>query len=132
MKYLATLFLVVSLGGVGVFGSAVLDMGPSHSGGCIASAVDGGICPTSIVDMTLHHISVIQALTTTVLPVSSLIFLIAFLLLASISILLFHKKLLYPKFKLLVRRIRELALDSLYTRQTVTSWLSLFELSPAL
>jgi hypothetical protein len=135
MKYLTSLLLIMSFVGIGVLGSSLFDhsMIDGSSGGCIASAIDGVDCPTSIMDMTLHHVSALQTLTTTVVPpVSSWLLLLASLLLVGVSILLFYKNLLLPQLKLLPQRLRELTLDSLYNQQKITSWLSLFELSPAL
>ena len=135
MKYLASLLLIMSFVGIGVFGSALFDhaMMDGSNGGCVASAIDGTACPTSIMDMTLHHVSALQTLTTTVVPpISSWLLLLASLLLAAISILLFYKDSLLPNLELLPQRLRDLTLDSLNSQQKITSWLSLFELSPSL
>ena len=135
MRYLATTLLILSFLGIGIFGSALFDhaMMDGSSSGCIASAVDGTECPTNIVDMTSHHISALQTLTTTVVPpISSWLLLLASLLLISVSILLFYKDQLLPKLVPLPQRLRDLTLQSLFSRQKVTSWLSLFELSPSL
>jgi len=135
MKYLATLLLIVSFAGMGIFGFSLFDhaMMDGSNSGCVASAIDGTVCPTSIMDMTLHHISALQTITTTVVPpISGLLLLLASLLLISVSILLFYKDQLLPKLGLLPQRLRDLTLSSLYSRQRITSWLSLFELSPSL
>lgn len=135
MKYLATLFLIVSFVGIGIFGSALFNhaMMDGSNSGCVASAIDGTACPTSIMDMTLHHISALQTLTTTVVPpISSWLLLLASLLLISVSVLLFYKNSLLPRLELLPQRLRDLTLHSLFSQQKITSWLSLFELSPAL
>ena len=134
MKYLATLLLIMSFVGVGIFGFALFDhaMMDGSNGGCVASAIDGTECPTNIVAMVSHHVSAIQTLTTT-LPVSSnWLLLLASLLLVSVSIFLFYKDLLLPKLESLPQRLRDLILHSLYSKQRITSWLSLFELSPSL
>ena len=135
MKYLATFLLIMSFVGIGIFGSTLFDhaMMDGSDSGCVASALDGTACPTSIMAMTLHHVSALQALTTTVVPpISSLLLLLASLLLISVSIFLFYKNLLLPKLEFLPQRLRDLTLHSLYSKQRITSWLSLFELSPAL
>ncbi len=135
MKYIASLLLIMSFLGIGILGSVLFDhaMMDGSSSGCIASAVDGTECPTSIVDMTSHHISALQTLTTTIVPpISSLLLLLASLLLISVSILFFYKDQLLPKLVPLPQRLRDLTLHSLFSRQKVTSWLSLFELSPSL
>jgi len=134
MKYLATLLLITSFVGVGIFGFALFDhaMMDGSNGGCVASAIDGTECPTNIVAMVSHHVSAIQTLTTT-LPVSSnWLLLLASLLLVSVSIFLFYKDFLLPKLESLPQRLRDLTLHSLYSKQRILSWLSLFELSPSL
>ena len=134
MKYLATLLLIMSFVGVGIFGFALFDhaMMDGSNGGCVASAIDGTECPTNIVAMVSHHVSAIQTLTTTLPASSNWLLLLASLLLVSVSIFLFYKDLLLPKLESLPQRLRELTLHSLYSRQRITSWLSLFELSPSL
>src|SRR3989338_5697873 len=94
MKYLATLLLITSFAGIGIFGFSLFDhaMMDGSNSGCVASAIDGTACPTSIMSMTLHHISALQTLTTTVVPpISSFLFLLPSFLLISVSIFLFHK-----------------------------------------
>ena len=135
MKQFATLLLIMSFVGVGIFGSALFEhvMMDGSNNGCVASVVDGTTCPTNIMAMTLHHVSAVQSLTTTIVPpIGSLLLLLASLLLISISIFLFYKNLLLPKIEFLPQRLRELTLHSLYSKQRIVSWLSLFELSPAL
>ncbi len=132
MKYLASLLLIMSFVGIGVFGFAIFDhaMMDGSNSGCVASAIDGTVCPTSIMSMTLHHISAIQTLTTALPSSSSLLLLLASLI--SVSIFLFDKNILLPKLESLPQRRRDLTLHSLYSRQKIVSWLSLFELSPSL
>ena len=134
MKYLATLLLIMSFVGVGIFGFALFDhaMMDGSNGGCVASAIDGTECPTNIVAMVSHHVSAIQTLTTTLPASSNWLLLLASLLLISVSIFLFYKDFLLPKLESLPQRLRELTLHSLYSRQRIISWLSLFELSPSL
>ena len=134
MKYLATLLLIVSFAGMGIFGFSLFDhaMMDGSNSGCVASAIDGTECPTNIMAMTLHHVSAIQTLTTTLPASSNWLLLLASLLLVSVSIFLFYKDLLLPKLEFLPQRLRDLTLRSLYSKQRITSWLSLFELSPSL
>lgn len=133
MKYLATLLLITSFAGIGIFGFALVDHNmQSQDNDCVASAIDGTECPTNIVAMTSHHVSAIQTLTTTLPASSNWLLLLASLLLVSVSIFLLYKNLLLPKLEFLPQRLRDLTLHSLYSRQRITSWLSLFELSPAL
>lgn len=134
MKYLASLLLIINFVGIGVFGFALFNHGMQNSNNdCVTSAVDGTVCPTSIVGMTLHHISALQTLTTATLPpIFSWFLLFASLFLISVLAFLFCKNLLFPKLKFLPQRLEYLTLHSLYNKQRITSWLSLFELSPAL
>lgn len=134
MKYLATLLLITSFAGIGIFGFTLVDhaMMDGSNSGCVALAVDGTDCPTNIVAMTSHHISAIQTLTTTLPASSNWLLLLASLLFVSVSIFLFYKNLLLPKLEFLPQRLRDLTLHSLHSKQRITSWLSLFELSPAL
>ena len=134
MKYLATLLLIMSFVGVGIFGFALFDhaMMDGSNGGCVASAIDGTECPTNIVAMVSHHVSAIQTLTTTLPASSNWLLLLASLLLVSVSIFLFYKDFLLPKLESLPQRLRDLTLHSLYSKQRIISWLSLFELSPSL
>ena len=134
MKYLATLLLITSFAGIGIFGFSLFDhaMMDGSNNGCVASAIDGTECPTNIMAMASHHVSAIQTLTTTLPASSNWLLLLASLLLVSVSIFLFYKDLLLPKSELLPQRLRDLSLSSLRSRQKIVSWLSLFELSPAL
>lgn len=134
MKYLATLLLIMSFVGIGVFGFTLVDhvMMDRPNSDCVASAIDGTECPTNIMAMTSHHVSAIQTLTTTLPASSSWLLLLASLLLVSVSIFLFYKDLLLPKLESLPQRLRDLTLHSLYSKQRIVSWLSLFELSPSL
>ena len=134
MKYLATLLLIVSFVGIGIFGFALFDhaMMDGSNSGCVASAIDGTECPTNIMAMASHHVSAIQTLTTTLPASSNWLLLLASLLLVSVSIFLFYKDFLLPKLEFLPQRLRDLTLHSLYSKQRIISWLSLFELSPAL
>lgn len=135
MKYLTTLLLIMSFAGIGIFGFTLFDHASmdGSNNGCVASSIDQTECPTEIVAMTSHHISAIQTLTTTTVPpIESLLLLLTFLVLTSVSIFLFSKDLLFPKLELLSQRLRDLTLRSLYSKERIMSWLSLFELSPSM
>ncbi len=135
MKYLASLFLIVSIAGVSIFGLAMFDHGMhgQTNNSCLGSAISGTDCPTSLVAMTLHHISALQTLTTTTIPSNyTVLLLLASLILVSASIFLYFKTLLLPKLVYLPQRLQELSIHSRYSRQKIVSWLSLFELSPSM
>ena len=133
MKYLLTLILLISFVGIAIFGFTLFAHGMEGSdNNCVTSPIDGTSCPTSIVAMTLHHISAIQTLLTSVTPsISNLLLLLAFMLLVSVSVFLSYKNLLSPKLALLRERLRDLATNFSYSKQKIISWLSLFENSPA-
>ncbi|MBI2482529.1 MAG: hypothetical protein HYV76_03160 [Candidatus Vogelbacteria bacterium] len=133
MKSILTLILIVSFAGIAVFGFTIFSHSMSEStSGCVTSPIDGTPCPTNIVAMTLQHVSALQTLTTSVTSsISSWILLLAFILLVSFSISIFYKNLLFPKLELLHQRLRDLVFNSFYSKQKITSWLSLFENSPA-
>lgn len=132
MKYLITLILIVSFVGIAIFGFTFFAHGMEGSDNCITSPIDGTACPTSIASMTLHHISALQTLLTSVTPsISNLLLLLAFILLTSVSIFLSHKNLLFPKLELLRKRLRDLEVNLSYSKQKIIFWLSLLENSPA-
>ena len=133
MKHLLTLILLISFVGIAIFGFTLFAHGmDSSDNNCITSPIDGTACPTSIAAMTLHHISSLQTLLTSVTPsFSNLFLLLAFLLLVSVSILSFYKNLLSQKLGFSRERLRDLASNFSYSKQKITSWLSLFENSPA-
>lgn len=134
MKYLAILFLIISLGGIAILGVAMFDHDMNSSnGGCVASTIDGTACPTSITGMALHHVSALQTFTKAIVPsASNWLLLLASLLFLSASVFLFHKNSPHPKLGFLPQCLRELSLNSSYSQRKIVSWLSLFELSPAL
>lgn len=134
MRYLAALLLIASFAGIGLLGFTLVDhaMVDGLNNNCVASALDGTECPANIVARTSHHISAVQAFTTTLPASFDWLLLLASLLLVSVSIFLFYKDLSLPKLESLPQRLRDLALHSLYSKQKIISWLSLFELSPSL
>lgn len=114
-------------------GSALMVMEQNHPGVCIASEVEGTDCPTSIAAFTFHHINALQSiLTSLVAPISSLLLVLSILVAVVFVISLIPNNLAQPKLNLLQRRIRDLEINSLYGKQKIFSWLSLFELSPAI
>lgn len=132
MKYYLTFILIVSFAGIAVFGFTIFGDGMMHGGNCITSPIDGTPCPVSIIAMTLQHVSALQTLTTSTSPSAyNLLSLLAYILLVSVLVFLFYKNLLFPKLELSHRRLRDLASNFSYSQQKITSWLSLFENSPA-
>lgn len=133
MKYLATLLLIISFTGIAVLGPTLLGMGASHSGGCLSASVDGTVCPATLVGFSIHHLTILQTLSSAeVSPVSSTILFLAAILLAVISVFLLHKKLRDPDVNLSLRRLRELDLGFSVGLRKMVSWLSLLKLSPTI
>ena len=135
LKYLTILLLILNFAGVGIFGFVFVDhnmQNPNHN--CVASAIDGIVCPTGIATMALHHISAVRSLVTaSVLPVENLLLLFIYaVLIVSTPIFLFYKDFLLPKLKLLLQRSWDTALYFLCGKQGIVSRLSLFERSPSL
>ncbi len=142
MKHLLTLILLISFVGIAIFGFTLFSHGMDSSGNthsmyssdnnCITSPIDGTECPTSIMAMTLHHISSLQTLLTSATPsISNWLLLLAFILLVSVSIFLLYKNLLFPKLEILPERLRDLETNLSYSKQKIIFWLSLFENSPS-
>ncbi len=133
MKHLLIFILLISFVGIAIFGFTLFAHGMDSSDkNCITSPIDGTECPTSITAMTLHHISSLQNLLTSVAPsISNWLLLLSFILLISVSVFLLFKNLLFPKLELLRKRLRDLEVSLSYSKQKITSWLSLFENSPA-
>ena len=134
MKKTLPILLIISFLSIGVFGLTFFDhtMMSSSNNNCVASTLGETECPTSIVGMVFHHVSVVQTLTTTLPSSSSWFSVLASLLLVSVGIFLFYKDLLFPKPVLSPQHLKNLSLNYLRSRQKIVSWLSLFELSPAL
>ncbi|MEK7614547.1 MAG: hypothetical protein AAB428_02690 [Patescibacteria group bacterium] len=133
MKYIVLPLIIMSFVGVAILGSTLFDMNPNHQGDCIASVMSGTMCPTNITDLAVQHISALQSLIQAVSPSNHNWFLLLVsLFFVSVSIFLSYKNLLLSKLGFLPERLRELTLHSLYSKQRINSWLSLFELSPSL
>ncbi len=133
MKSIVSLLLIISLAGIATFGLTLFEMAPNHQGNCFA-AMDGAACPVNVIANSIHHIAVLQTLTTanTSPLFGTLALLVAFLAVSVLLTLLFDRKWLHPRFELLSQRLRDFKLNYSDSRQAIVSWLSLFELSPAL
>ena len=133
MRKLASTFLIVSLAAVAIFGFHLFDHsmmgGPDND--CVASTIDGTVCPTSLMDMTLHHVSVLQALTRTVVPsAGGLLLFMTSLILIFTSAVFLYKNLLDPGIEFL--RLGDSKPKFSHSRKKIISWLALLELSPSL
>src|SRR3989338_8141137 len=69
MRYLTSSLLIISFIGIAVFGFAIFDHSMHNpSSDCVASVIDGVVCPTNILNMALHHISVLQTFSQALIP----------------------------------------------------------------
>ena len=131
MKCCVSLLLILSFVVITIFGFAIFNhVMHSQNSGCAASTVDWTVCPTSLANMALHHISALRAFLQTSLPSTALSLLLT-LFFAAISLFLLRKKLLFPQFAFLFRRYKIYA-THIISQQKIISWLALFELSPTL
>lgn len=133
MKRILPLLLITVFTGIAILSPVLFDMNLGHAGGCIASAIDGNNCPTNIADFGTHHLSALATFTRAITP-DAANWLLAFtlLLLASVFMFLFLKDLFTSRSQFLPQRLRKFELDSSYGQRKIISWLSLFELSPAI
>ncbi|MCX6738496.1 MAG: hypothetical protein NT098_00395 [Candidatus Parcubacteria bacterium] len=134
MKRFATLLLLIGFAGMAVFGLFVMDFAMGHDNvDCIASQVNGNsaVCPSSLLQMAFHHISVFQAFSLAVIAYTAalaFLFLLVFLVFTSLWIRFFSLR--PPRFlRSLQRRQTE---PPPFQRQKITRWLALFEHSPSL
>ena len=130
MKNLILLLLIGSVIGIAVFGFTIFDHNAhTPNSDCVASVINGVVCPTNIVNMALHHISVAQTFLQTLAPSTDSILLLS-LLFAVLSFLLLRKDLFHPQLVFSSRGYKNPTRSR--RRQKITSWLALFEHSPAL
>jgi len=130
MRYLTSSLLIISFIGIAVFGFAIFDHSMHNpSSDCVASVIDGVVCPTNILNMALHHISVLQTFSQALIP-STVSILLFSLLLMVISFFILRKDLFYPQPVFSFHRYRNQTRPR--HQQKITSWLALFEHSPSL
>lgn len=131
MKTFTSLFLILILASIALFGFAFLGHSMSDMKPDCAFPLSGTICPNDTIEMAVHHISTLQTFSNVVIPpIWNLILFFASLILAIFSTFLLYKFLAYFEFEFLRERLRDLKLNFFYSRQKIVSWLSLFELSP--
>lgn len=135
MKYVATL-IFISFFGLAVFSIPALNHRMDSSmDSCIGSQVDNTPCPTNLVAAATHHISAYQAIFNSFIPsTNSSVAFLALLLFALAFIFWSAKDLLCSnsQLKFLHQRLKDFELVVHKSRQKFISWLSLFELSPAI
>ena len=133
MKRILPLILIISLFGMAFLGSALMVMDQNHSGSCIASEAIGTDCPTSIAAFTFHHVDALRSIMTSLIaPLSNSLIALSLLLVVFALVFIFSKDLYQPNFNFPQRRVQDLEISSSYGKQKIFSWLSLFELSPAI
>ncbi|MHB0978089.1 MAG: hypothetical protein ACYC1K_01605 [Minisyncoccota bacterium] len=134
MKYIASSlligFIAISVWGFGVMGHE----GSYMTDDCIASSVDKVTCPQGAITTAEHHMSAYQTFFLAI-PLSPAVSLMLFITLFFIGFV-FLKNFLhlnfFAHFLQLVRYRKKNPDLSLHQSRSVTAWLSLFELSPAL
>jgi type III secretory pathway component EscU len=133
MKRILPLILIISLFGMAVLGSVLMIMDQNHPGGCIASEDEGTDCPTAIAAFTFHHIDALQSiLMSLVSPIPSMFLVLSLLVVIAFVFSLFSKNLAQPKLNILQKSVRDVEISFFHGQQKIFSWLSLFELSPAI
>ncbi len=134
MKYIALSlligFIAISVWGFGIMGHK----GNYMTDGCTASSVDKVTCPQGVLATAEHHLSAYQTFFQAI-PLSSAISLMLVITLFLVGFV-FLKNFLYANFftsSLQFVWYKKKNPDlSLHQSRSVTAWLSLFELSPAL
>ena len=131
MKATASVFLIISLLFIAVFGLTALNHSMSHrQSDCVISLITSAPCSASIKSMMEHHISAIQSLFN--VPVSTFVFFALFLFAVSLIgfAYLFKSLLLHHQF--ITERLREHRFGFNLAKHRLISWLSLFEHSPSI
>jgi len=83
MKYLASLLLIMSFVGIGIFGLEALDHSMRHGqSDCVASIVTNTLCPVNLRSIITHHFAAIQSFFN--VPISALVFSVILLIAVSI------------------------------------------------
>lgn len=112
IKYLLSLFLLVSILALGVFGFTFLNHEMDHANNdCLVNTINGEACPTKILEFAMEN--------TLVSSIFNLFFALVFLLLPSFSI-----------FRL-AQIWRDLKPQTNYYRRSFIRWLALLEHSPS-
>ncbi len=130
MKYLASLLLIMSFVGIGIFGLEALDHSMRHGqSDCVASIVTNTLCPVNLRSIITHHFAAIQSFFN--VPISTLVFSVILLIAVSIigPIYLFKFRFLYSQF--ITQRSEDYRLRFNLGRHKLISWIALFELSPS-
>jgi hypothetical protein len=131
MRRILSLMLIACIAGVVLLGPAIFDMMPGHSGGCIASALDGSACPGSAIAFVMHHIAALGSLSDAVISISASALASLALLLAAALPALALLEALHSDFVLQPSKLRNLKTAHFYSTRKFSSWLSLLETNPA-
>ncbi len=130
MKYLATLLLIISLIGVGVFGLRALNHGMSHGqSDCIASIMTNAPCPINLKSIVTHHFFAIQSFFN--IPLTTFVFSVILLIAISMLVLAYLFKFLFLRSQFITQRYRDYRLRFNLGKYKIISWLALFEHSPS-
>lgn len=126
MRYALSLLFVTSFIVAAVFGFVLLKMNAGHmTNDCLATIVNGAICPISMTYLAMHHIAALKIFATAATP---------FLPLFSFLVLLFFsyiKNFFRLEFRFLPRCFRDSRFAFSSSQQRIISWLARFEHSPS-
>ena len=133
MKYFTSLLLIIIFASVTIFGFALFNHGMDNlHKGCVASALDGTLCPQNIFAAALHHLAALQIFSSILISSSiDSLLMVGLMLLVLILIFLLSKNTLQPQLQFFPDRLRYFGLNFSLSRQKINSWLSLFEHSPS-
>jgi len=130
MKSITSLSLIISFLLIAILGLAVLDHGMDHQrSDCAVSVMSSAPCPTSIRNITEHHISAIRSLLS--VPLSTSVFLVIILFVTSLISLIFSAKFLLLHDVFFIRKFQKYQLVFNLVKLRLLSWLALYELSPS-
>ena len=128
-KKLATVLTLTAFIAIAVFGVVLMDHAMMSPSDCAASVMNGGPCPTSQIQIFIHHFSSIKIFSAVVVPPALTLLILISLLLTAVSLFLFGKGPQSPPFLFSSNRSGQTK-NNLYTRKLLR-FLSLFENSPS-
>lgn len=131
MKHLASMCLIISFVGVGVFGLSALEHSMSRGqSDCLASIMTNVPCLTNLKDVATHHLAAIQSFLN--IPVGAFVFSIILLIVVSAIGLASLFRFLFLRSQYITERSRNNRLGSNLGKHKLISWLALFEHSPSI
>jgi len=129
MKKLAIVLTLTAFIVIAVFGVVLMDHAMMSPSDCVVSMMNGNPCPTSQIQLFIHHLSVVQIFSAVVVSPTLALLLLISLLLSALSLFLFSKSPQSPPLFFSYQQSRQIK-NNLYTRKLL-HFLSLFENSPS-